>query len=107
MQPGNHGSALKEVSVGTNKLEAEPTLNHIKGGSNPAFTASVENSGEFEEHNVKVDITVTAEGKQFKASHAIEKAEAGKRTDFAKPFYHFQQYLKRRGIEWALIPWQR
>jgi hypothetical protein len=77
-QPGNHGSALKEVMVGTNKLEAEPTLNHITGGSNPTFTAAVENSGEFEEHNVKVDVTVTAEGKQFKASHAIEKTEPGK-----------------------------
>lgn len=78
VQPGNHGSALKEVMVGTNKLEAEPTLNHITGGGNPTFTAAVENSGEFEEHNVKVDVTVTAEGKQFKASHAIEKSEPGK-----------------------------
>jgi hypothetical protein len=75
---GNHGSALKEVSVGTNKLESEPTLNHITGGSNPTFTATVENSGEFEEHNVKVDVTVTAGGKQSKASHTIEKTEPGK-----------------------------
>ena len=75
---GNHGSALKEVSVGTNKLEGEPTLNHIKGGSNPTLTAIVENSGEAEEHNVKVDVTVTAGGKQFKASHVIEKTEPGK-----------------------------
>ena len=75
---GNHGSAMKEVSVGTNKLEAEPTLNHITGGSNPTFTATVENSGEVEEHNVKVDVTVTAGGKQFKASHTIEKTEPGK-----------------------------
>jgi hypothetical protein len=75
---GNHGSALKEVSVGANKLEPEPTLNHITGGSNPTFTATVENSGEAEEHNVKVDVTVTAGGKQFKASHTIEKTEPGK-----------------------------
>ena len=75
---GNHGSALKEVSVGTNKLEPEPTLNHVTGGSNPTFTAGVENSGEFEEHNVKVDVTVTAAGKQYKASHVIEKTEPGK-----------------------------
>jgi hypothetical protein len=85
VQPGNHGSALKEVSVGTNKLEAEPTLNHITGGGNPTFTASVENSGEFEEHNVKVDVTVTAEGKQFKASHAIEKTEPGKAVNVDIP----------------------
>jgi hypothetical protein len=85
VQPGNHGSALKEVSVGTNKLEAEPTINHITGGSNPTFTAAVENSGEFEEHNVKVDVTVTAEGKQFKASHVIEKTEPGKSVNVDIP----------------------
>jgi hypothetical protein len=75
---GNHGSALKGVSVGTNTLEAEPALNHVTGGSNPTFTAMVENSGESEEHNVKVDVTVTAGGKQFKATHTIEKTEPGK-----------------------------
>ncbi len=75
---GNHGSALKGVSVGANTLEAEPALNHITGGSSPTFTAQVENSGEFPETNVKVDVTVTAGGKQFKASHVIEKTEPGK-----------------------------
>ena len=44
---GNHGSALKGVSVGTNTLEPEPALNHISGGGNPTFTVQVENSGEF------------------------------------------------------------
>ncbi len=75
---GNHGSALKGVSVGATALESEPALNHVSGGSNPTFTVQVENSGEATEHNVKVDITVTAGGKQFKASHAIEKTEPGK-----------------------------
>jgi hypothetical protein len=75
---GNHGSALKGVSVGANTLEAEPTLNHVSGGSSPTFTVHVENSGEATETNVKVDVTITAGGKQFKASHAIEKTEAGK-----------------------------
>jgi hypothetical protein len=75
---GNHGSALKGVSVGTTPLEPEPTLNHVGGGSSPTFTVQVENSGEAIETNVKVDITITAAGKQFKASHAIEKTEPGK-----------------------------
>ena len=75
---GNHGSALKGTSVGSNTLESEPTLNHITGGSSPTFTVMVENSGEFPETNVKVTVTVTAGGKQFKASHAIEKTEPGK-----------------------------
>ncbi len=38
------------------------------------------------------------QGQLMRNLHAIEKEEAGKRTDFAKPFTHFQQYLKRRGI---------
>jgi hypothetical protein len=82
---GNHGSALTGVTVGANKLEAEPTLNHITGGSNPTFTAMVENSGEFNETNVKVDVTVTAGGKQFKASHVIEKTEPGKTVNVDIP----------------------
>jgi len=82
---GNHGSALKTVSVGTNTLAPEPTLNHITGGSNPTFTVQVENSGEFTETNVKVDIEVTAGGKQYKASHVIEKTEAGKSANVEIP----------------------
>jgi hypothetical protein len=76
--PGHHGSALKGVSVGAQTLEPEPTLNHVSGGGNPTFTAQVEDAGEFPETDVTVDVTVTAGGKQFKASHAIEKTEPGK-----------------------------
>jgi hypothetical protein len=76
--PGTHGSSLTGVSVGANALEPEPTLNHISGGSNPTFTVNVEDAGTNAETNVKVNVTVTAGGKQFKASHAIEKAEPGK-----------------------------
>jgi hypothetical protein len=82
---GNHGSALKGVSVGTNTLEPEPALNHITGGGSPTFTVMVENSGEFPETNVKVDITVTAGGKQFNASHVINKTEPGKTVNVEIP----------------------
>jgi hypothetical protein len=75
---GVHGSSLTGVSVGANTLAPEPTLNHVGGGSNPTFTVNVENGGESTETNVKVNVTVTAGGKQFKASHAIEKAEPEK-----------------------------
>ncbi len=40
----------------------------------------------------------TRQGQLFRLLHAIEKAEPGTRTDFAKPFIHFQNYLHRRGI---------
>lgn len=82
---GNHGSALKGVSVGSNTLEAEPGLNHISGGGSPTFTVQVENSGESPETNVKVDVTVTAAGKQLRASNVIEKTEPGKTTSVQVP----------------------
>jgi hypothetical protein len=75
---GTHGSALTGVSVGANTLAPEPTLNHVSGGANPTFTVNVENGGESAETNVKTNVVVTAGGKQFKASHTIEKAEPGK-----------------------------
>ena len=75
---GNHGSALKGVSVGAASLEPEPTLNHVSGGGSPTFTVQVEDSGEASEKNVNVEVAVTAGGKQFKASHVIEKTEPGK-----------------------------
>jgi uncharacterized protein (DUF58 family) len=40
----------------------------------------------------------TRQGQFHRLVHAIEHAELGKRTDFAKPFLHFQEFLKRRGI---------
>jgi uncharacterized protein (DUF58 family) len=38
------------------------------------------------------------QGQLHRLLHAIEKAEPGTRTDYAKPFIHFQQMLFRRGI---------
>jgi hypothetical protein len=76
--PGHHGSVLKGVSVGTQTLEVEPALNHVPGGGNPTFTAIVEDDGEFSETDVTVDVTVTAAGKQIKASHVIDRTEPGK-----------------------------
>lgn len=75
---GHHGSALKGVTVGASTLEPEPALNHIAGGGSQTFTAQVQDAGEFTETNVTVNATVTAGGKQFKASHVIEKTEPGK-----------------------------
>jgi hypothetical protein len=75
--PGTHGSALKGVSVGTSALEPSPTLNHVSGGANPTFTAMVEDSGSNPETNVKVNVSVTTEGKTLTASHTIEKTEPG------------------------------
>src|SRR6202140_876814 len=40
----------------------------------------------------------TRQGQLFRLLHAIEKSEVGTHTDFSKPFHHFQNFLKRRGI---------
>jgi len=82
--PGHHGSVLKGVSVGTTALEAEPAVNHISAGSSPTFSVAVENDGEFSETNVEVDVTITAGGKQYKGSHAVN-TEPGKTIDAEVP----------------------
>jgi uncharacterized protein (DUF58 family) len=40
----------------------------------------------------------TRQGQLFRLLHAIEHAQVGTRTDYIKPFVHFQNYLHRRGI---------
>lgn len=40
----------------------------------------------------------TRQGQFHRLLHAIENAPLGTRTDFAKPFFHFQNFLRRRGI---------
>jgi hypothetical protein len=83
--PGTHGSALIGVSVGTTTLQPEPTLNHISGGANPTFTAIVEDAGSNPETDVKVDVTVTAQGKQFKASHVIDSTQPATKSNVDIP----------------------
>jgi hypothetical protein len=82
---GNHGSALVGVSVGTTTLEPEPTINHVSGGGSPTFTLIVENSGESQETNVKAEVTVTAGGKQYKASHVINSTQPGEKVNVEIP----------------------
>ncbi|HEY0516434.1 MAG TPA: hypothetical protein VGD00_04895 [Solirubrobacteraceae bacterium] len=83
--PGTHGHSLVSVAVGTNTLEPEPTLNHIKAGSSPTFTVTVENTGANAESNVKVDVTVTAAGKTLKASKAINSTQPGSKVNVEIP----------------------
>ena len=52
----------------------------------------------FDEDVSNYVVPSTRQGQLFRLLHAIEKAEAGTRTDFAKPFVHFQNFLHRRGI---------
>jgi hypothetical protein len=82
---GTHGSALLGVSVGSNSLATEPTINHITGGGSPTFTVDVENTGSNPETNVKVDITVSASGKQYKASHSINQTQPGTKVNVEIP----------------------
>jgi hypothetical protein len=78
LAPGTHGHKLAGVSVNSTNLEPEPTLNHVKAGTNPTFTVQVNNAGENTETNVKVEVTVESQGKQHKGSYTIQKTEPGK-----------------------------
>jgi len=40
----------------------------------------------------------TRHGQLARLLHAINEAEAGARTDFGKPFHHFQDFLRPRGL---------
>jgi uncharacterized protein (DUF58 family) len=40
----------------------------------------------------------TKQGQLARLLHAIERAEAGARTDYAKPFAHVREFLHRRGL---------
>jgi uncharacterized protein (DUF58 family) len=40
----------------------------------------------------------TRQGQLHRLLHGVEKAEPRARTDFLRPFEHFQEFLKRRGI---------
>ncbi len=42
------------------------------------------------------------QGQLMRLLHAIDEAELGKRTNFEKPFFELQQFMKRRGVT-ALI----
>jgi hypothetical protein len=83
--PGTHGHTLTGVSVGTNKLAPSPTLNHINAGSNPTFSVTLVNAGSNPETDVKVDISVTSEGKTLSTSHLINKTEPEKTVNVDIP----------------------
>jgi hypothetical protein len=85
--PGTHGSALKGVSAGGATLEPESTgaVNHINGGSSPTFTVMVEDSGSNPQTDVKVEVAVTAGGKQYKNSRTIPKTEPGVTSNVSVP----------------------
>ncbi len=83
--PGTHGHSLVSVAVGTNTLEPEPTLNHVKGGSSPTFAVTVENTGSNAENNVKVNVTVTAAGKTLKASKTLNQTQPGQKVNVEVP----------------------
>jgi uncharacterized protein (DUF58 family) len=40
----------------------------------------------------------TRQGQLARLLHAVEKAEVGNRTDYAKPFAHVREFLHRRGL---------
>lgn len=85
LAPGTHGDALTGVSVGGVTLQAEPALNHIAGGSSPTFAVAVQDTGENQESNVKVDVVVTSGGKESKGSRSIGLIKPGETVNVEVP----------------------
>jgi uncharacterized protein (DUF58 family) len=52
----------------------------------------------FDEDVVSYIPPSTRQGQVFRLLHAIEHAQVGTHTDFAKPFIHFQNFLHRKGL---------
>jgi CARDB len=94
--PGTHGSALIGVNVGETSLEAEPAVNHLAGGSTPTFSANVENAGESAETNVKVEVTVSAQGKQLKATRSINSIQPGAKETVDVPVENVPQGVESK-----------
>ena len=82
---GHASSALVSTAVGTNTLAAEPTINHVTGGGSPTFTVTLEDDSSNPGKNVKVDVTVTASGKQFKASHVVNETQPAQKANVEIP----------------------
>ncbi|HEX4109179.1 MAG TPA: hypothetical protein VHX88_13665 [Solirubrobacteraceae bacterium] len=85
--PGNHGSALNGVSVGGVTLQSG-TLNTVSGaGAGVTFTVGVQDSGAFNQYNVKVDVTITRAGrKALKESKILPETTPGNTTNAVVSF---------------------
>ncbi len=101
--PGTHGSALIGVSVGETALEAEPAVNHLAGGLTPTFTATVEDSGESAQTNVKVEVIVSGGGKQFKATRSIDSIQPGSKETVDVPVENVPQGVESK-VEVNVLP---
>jgi len=101
--PGTHGSALIGMSVGETTLEAEPAVNHLAGGSTPTFTATVEDSGESAQTNVKVEVIVGVEGKQFKSTRSINSIQPGSKETVDVPVANVPQGVETK-VEVNVLP---
>lgn len=72
LAPGTHGHALTGVTVGSTTLSPSPSVNNISGGTNPTFTVAFDNTGQNAQSNVKVDVSVTAQG-QTRSGSATQR----------------------------------
>ena len=85
-RPERTAARLLGVSVGTNgarvRTDHQP---HQRGRSARRSRSNIEDTGDNSESNVKVGITVTAGGKQFKASHVVNSIQPGNKVNVEIP----------------------
>jgi hypothetical protein len=97
---GNHGSALVSVTALPDGKKLDPNApNIITTSADLAFRVAVEDSGDFQEFDVKVTLTIAKSPKPITKSKTIDIINAGETknvtfTDFAAPPFGLPTTLK-------------
>jgi hypothetical protein len=75
---GNHGSALVSVTALPDDKRLDPTAeNTVTASTDLAFQAAVQDSGNFQEFDVKVTLTIARSGKPIEQTQTIPIINAG------------------------------
>jgi hypothetical protein len=79
LKPGTHGHALISTAVGTTALQAGSPA-RIPASPPPVFKVTIQNQGQNDETNVKVQVRVTGSGAPIVATKTIPKTTAGQQS---------------------------
>ena len=77
LAPGTHGHKLGEVLVDGNVLNSPPSDNNITSGPNPTFVVQVDNDSQNQASDVRVSVSVTAQGKTITAFKVLPSTQPG------------------------------
>jgi CARDB len=79
IKPGTHGHALISTAVGSTTLQAGSPA-RIPASPPPVFKVTIQNQGQNDETNVKVQVRVSGSGPPITATKTIPKTTAGQQS---------------------------